>query len=210
MSEILLDTQSVPSAPSAGQDLLYPDSISNVLTERNNVRPRVVGGVRNGSTAAQAYTTSEIYLTGSALTVPSHLMQAKMIARWRVILTKTAGTGVLLWRIRIGTAGTTADTERILFTQVSVPTSAADTAFVDVEMIVRSIGAAGTIAAGLRLNHVLAATGFSQLTTNVQFVASAAFDTTVAALIIGLTFNHGTAGAGNIEVVTAELVESNS
>jgi hypothetical protein len=135
-------------------------------------------------------------------------MQAGATFRWRVVLTKTAGTGALVWIIRVGTAGTTSDTARVTFTQASAPTSVTDAAFVNVEAVLRNAGAAGVLAAGLRLSHVLAITGFSQLGTNVQQVSSAGFDTTVAGTIVGLTFNHQTAGAGSIEVVTAELVNS--
>jgi hypothetical protein len=208
MADILLDNQTVPSAPGAGTSVLYVDSTSKMVTLRNDVKPVSVGEVRNASTSTQAYTTAEIYLAGSALTVPSHLMQTGATFRWTVVLTKTAGTGALVWIIRVGTAGTTADTARVTFTQASAPTSVTDTAFVDVVAVLRNTGAAGVLAAGLRLNHVLAITGFSQLGTNVQQVTSAGFDTTVANTIVGLTFNHQTAGAGNIEVVSAALENS--
>jgi hypothetical protein len=208
MSDILLDQQSAPSAPSAGTGLTYFDSTSKLLTARTSVAPVTVGGVRNASIATQAYTTSEIYLAGSALAVPSHLMQAGAIFRWTVNLTKTAGTGALVWIIRVGTAGTTADTARVTFTQASTPTSATDDAYVVVEAILRNTGAAGILAGSLLLTHVLAITGFSQLGTNVQQVTSAGFDTTVPGTIVGLTFNHSTAGAGNIEMVTAALLNS--
>jgi hypothetical protein len=208
MADILLDQQTVPTAPAAGTGLLYFDSTSKLLTARTSVAPVTVGAVRNASLAQQAYTTSEIYLTGSALTIPSHLMQAGAIFRWRVVLTKTAGTGSLVWIIRIGTLGTTGDAAIITFTQASAPTSATDTAFVEVEAILRNTGASGILAGGLLLTHVLAVTGFSQLGTNVQQVTSSGFNTTTASLIAGLTFNASTAGAGNIETVSAELLNS--
>lgn len=208
MSDVLIDTQSVPSAPSSGQLIVYPDSNSVALTGRNSTRAHTVGGVRNAGTGAQAFTTSEIYLTGSGLLVPTHLMQLKATFKWHVVATKTAGTGALLWRVRVGTAGTTADTERILFTQVSTPTSATDTGWWDIEATVVTAGASGILRGGLRMSHVLDVTGWSQLRSNVQFVASGTFDMTLANLIVGLTFNHQTAGAGNIEMVSAELVEA--
>jgi hypothetical protein len=206
MAEILLDDQAAPAAPAAAKGLIYHDSVGKVLCERTSVRPLIIGGTRNASTAAQAYTTAEIYLTGSALAIPSHLMQVGATFRWRVVLTKTAGTGSPVWIVRIGTAGTTSDAARLTFTQVAAGTSVTDTAWVDVEAVIRSIGASGVMAGGLRMDHVLATTGFSTLGSNVQQVTSAGFDTTVANSIVGLTFNHGTAGAGNIEVVTAEFV----
>lgn len=206
MSDILLDQQANPAAPAAGTGLLYFDTTTKLLTARTSVNPVTVGGVRNASVSTQAYTTAEIYLAGSALVIPSHLLVAGATCRWRVVLTKTAGTGVLVWKIYVGTNGTTSDATIVTFTQVSVPTSATDTAWVDIEWVVRTIGGAATSTAGLRLNHVLATTGFSQLGTNVQMVAGSTFNAGAASLIAGISFAHGTAGAGNIEVVTAELV----
>jgi len=208
MSDILLDTQAAPSAPSANKGLLYFDSTSNVLTARTSIKPMSVGAVRNASVAAQAFTTAEIYLTGSSLAIPSHLLAIGATLRWRIVATKTAGTGALIWRVRIGTLGTTGDAEVLNFTQVSAPTSATDTAFVNIEMVIRTIGAAATSQGGLRLNHVLDVTGWSQLRANVQQVAGSTFNSTTAALIAGVTFNHQTAGAGNIEIVTGELANS--
>jgi hypothetical protein len=206
MADILVDQQGAPTAPASNTSLIYVDNVSQLLTTRTSVKPLTVGGVRNSSTSTQAYTTAEIYLAGSSLAIPSHLIVVGATFRWRVVLTKTAGTGVLVWKIYVGTLGTTGDAVICTFTQVSVPTSATDTAFVDVEWIIRTIGAAATSTAGLRLNHVLAVTGFSQLGTNVQMVAGTTFNSTTAALIAGLSFSHGTAGAGNIETVSAEMV----
>lgn len=209
MADVLLDNQSAPVTPSAGTSVLYFDSTSKLLTAKNDTGKAItVSGVFNASVAAQAYTTSEIYLTGSALAIPSHGLQIGAVLRWRIVATKTAGTGALIWRVRIGTLGTTGDAEIINLTQVSAPTSAADTAFVDIEMIIRTVGAAATSRGAVRLNHVLDVTGFSQLRANVQQVAGTTFDSTTAALIVGVTFNHQTAGAGNIEMVAAELINS--
>lgn len=207
MADIVLDTQVPPSTPSAATGVVYFDSVSKLLTMKNDAGKTLTApNIRNTSTAAQAYTTTEIYLAGSALAVPGHLLQVGATFRWRVVATKTAGTGPPVLIIRVGTAGTAADTARVTFTQVAAGTSVADTAFYQVEAAIRSIGAAGVLTAGLTMSHVLAATGFSTLDHNVMLVTSAGFDTTVAATIVGLTFNHGTAGAGNIELVTAELV----
>lgn len=206
MAEILIDEQTVPSAPAAGKLLIYEDSVSDRLTARSSARVETVGGVYNNSVAAQAYTTTEIYLTGSALAVPSHGFQVNSTLRWNIVLTKTAGTAIPVFIVRVGTLGTTGDTARHTFTGFAGPTSATDTAWVTIEMIVRTIGAAATSSGAIRMNHQLAATGFSNLTTAVERVSSGTFDTTVANLIAGVTFNHSTAGAGNIEQVTAELI----
>jgi hypothetical protein len=205
MADIVLDNEAAPSAPASGKVILYNDSVSLVPAFRTSAKAASFG-VRNASVAVQAYTTAEIYLTGSALTIPSHLLQVGTTLRWRGVLTKTAGTAAPVFIIRLGTAGTTSDTARHTFTGFATPSSATDTAWVDIEMIVRTIGAAATSVGSIRMAHQLAATGFANLDHAVQTVSTGTFDSTVAALIAGVTFNHSTAGAGNIEQVTAELV----
>lgn len=211
MAELLVDAQGTPAAPAAGQSIIYPlsSAVANLkrwsMTDENG-KDLTFPAITNASVATQAYTTSEIYLTGSSLHVPPQGLQVGTTCRWRIVATKTAGTGALIWRVRIGTAGSTADAEIINLTQVSAPTSATDTAFVDIEFTVRTNGAAATSRGAVRLNHVLATTGFSSLGTNVQQAAGTAFDSTIGSLIVGVTFNAQTAGAGNVELVDAEMV----
>ena len=123
-----------------------------------------------------------------------------------VVVTKTAGTGAPVWKLYKGTLGTTGDTAIATLTQVSVPTSVTDTAVWDIEAVLRNIGAAGIMLFNLKMGHVVSGGGFSLLPSNVQQVASSSFDTTAASLLIGISANFGTAGAGNIEQITAEYV----
>jgi hypothetical protein len=206
MARILLDEENAPAAPAAGKSYMYPDAVTDSMAERSSTRARIIGAVRNQSVAAQAYTTAEIYLTGSSLIVPTHLLQAGATCRWRVVLTKTAGTAAPVFIIRVGTAGTTSDAAIVSFTGFATPSSATDTAFVDIEWILRTTGASATSEGVIRMNHALAATGFSNLTMAVERKDGTTFNSAAASLIVGATFNHSTAGAGNIEMVTAELV----
>lgn len=208
MSDLLFDQQAAPTAPAAGTGIGYFDSISKLWTARTSIAPVTVGGIRNASVAAQAYTTTEVYVAGSAITIPSHLLQVGARFRWRVVCTKTAGTGTPIWKLYKGTLGTTGDTAIATLTQVSVPTSVTDTGIWDIEAVLRNAGAAGIMLFSLAMTHVLQNTGFSLLPANVQQVASSSFDTTAAGLIIGISANFGTAGAGNIEQVTSEMVNS--
>lgn len=206
MATIVLDNEgSTPAAPAASKVIIYNDPVSLTPTFRTSVRVATIGGIRNANTSAQAYTTAEVYIAGSALAIPAHLMQVGARFRWRFGLTKTAGTGAQIFAIKVGTAGTTSDTTRVTFTQVAAGTSVTDTEVVEISAVVRSVGASGVISGVLSMSHVLATTGFSTLGANVMSVTSAGFDTTVAASIVGVTFNHGTAGAGNIEFATAEF-----
>lgn len=207
MAELLIDTQGAPAAPASGKLLIYPTTSTLQLTTRDtNGKTLSLPGVRNTSVAAQAYTTTEIYLTGSALAIPAHLLQVGTTLIWDIILTKTAGTAIPVFIVRIGTAGTTSDAAIATFTGFVGPTSATDTAWVRISHIIRTTGASATSQAAIRMNHALASTGFSNLTTAVQQVAGTTFNSTTASLIAGVTFNHSTAGAGNIELVTGELM----
>jgi hypothetical protein len=209
MADLVLDTETVPATPSAGTMNLYPETTTLRWTSKDtNGRVETLSGIRNFSTTAQAYTTTELYIAGSALTVPAHLLQAGAICRWRVVISKTAGTGTPIFKLYKGTLGTTGDTAIATLTQVSVPTSVTDTGIWDIEAVLRNTGAAGVMLFSLQMTHVLQNTGFSLLPANVQQVASSSFDTTVASLIIGISGNFGTAGAGNFEQITSELVNT--
>jgi hypothetical protein len=209
MAEQVLDTQVTPASPGAGAMNLYPETGTLQYVSKDSTgRMQTLGPIANQSVAAQAYTTTEIYLTGSALTVPIHLLQVGARFRWRVVVSKTAGTGTPIVKLYKGTLGTTGDTAIATLTQVSVPTSVTDTGVWDIEAVLRNTGASGVMLFSLYMTHILQNTGFSLLPANVQFVAATAFDTTGAALIIGISMNFGTAGAGNIEQVTAEVVNT--
>jgi hypothetical protein len=206
MAKIVLDTEATPATPVAGSMALYPETTTlQYVTKDANGRMQTVGDIANQSIAAQAYTTAEIYLTGSALVIPAHLLQVGARCSWRVVASKTAGTGAPVWKLYKGTLGSLSDTAIATLTQASAPTSVTDTAVYNIEAILRNIGAAGIMLFSLSMIHALAATGFSQVAGNAQQVASSSFDTTVSGLIIGISANFSTAGAGNIEQVSAKL-----
>lgn len=204
MAVVILDVQTAPAAPS-GAGTMYFDNVSKLFTFRNDTKIVTPGGVQNASVAAQAYTTTEIYLTGSALAVPSHQLLVGSKFTWKIVLSKSAGTAAPVFTIRMGTGGSTGDATIVTFTGFATPSSNADTAWVEIQLIIRTLGAAATSEAAIRMNHQLAATGFSNLTTAVERKDGTTFNSVTAGLIAGLTFNHSTAGAGNIEMVDAEL-----
>jgi hypothetical protein len=164
--------------------------------------------VRNWSTADVVATGADTYLTGSGLVVPVGLvLQVGVTFRWNFFMTKSAaGTAAPVWNIRVGTAGTTGDTARVTFTQVAAQTAVADTGWVEINGIIRSVGASGVLIAGLSLGHVLATTGFSTLGANVMQVLSGGFDTTVANLIVGVSVNPGASGVWTHQLISAEML----
>jgi hypothetical protein len=207
MADILLDTQGTPTAPSAGKLIAYPDSSSKQLSARNeNGRCFSLDGVvRNWNTADVVANAADTYLAGSSLIVPQHLLQAGATFKWKFVATKTAaGVATPIWIIRVGTAGTVADAARVTLTGPA-QTAVIDAAEIEISAILRNTGAAGVLAASLRMVHNLATTGFAVAQAPVLQVTSAGFDTTLANLIVGVSVNPGAAGVWTHQVVTAEM-----
>lgn len=209
MGEILIDVEVKPATPAAGKIILFPETVGKRLSFLDDAGRSytIPGAVRNWNTADVTANAADTYVTGSGLTVPTGLLlQVGVTCEWNIFMTKTAaGVASPVWNIRVGINGSTADTARCVFTQVAAQTGAADAGWVKIIAILRNIGAAGVLGAGLTMNHVLAATGFSTLTENVQQVTSAGFDTTVANTIVGLSVNPGAAGVWTLQVVSAEM-----
>jgi hypothetical protein len=71
MADLLLDTEVAPSTPASGTMVLYPETTTlQYVSKDTNGRYKTLGPITNFSTGAQAYTTAEVYVTGSALTSP--------------------------------------------------------------------------------------------------------------------------------------------
>ena len=158
------------------------------------------------STAAQSPAAgATTYLTGSAITVPPSKVKIGTIMRWRAIFTKTAaGTAASTFDIRVGTAGTTADTSRLSFA-MPVGTAAVDTAYLEITVTVRGpLSASGVIAGMCIVTHNLATTGFINVNQVVLSVVSSAFDVTTANLIFGLSVTTGASVALTFQQVVAE------
>ena len=164
--------------------------------------------VRNSSVAATAAGfASDTYLVGSALALPTGLITAKTMLRWRFDAVKTAaGTAAPAIIIRFGVNGSTADTARNTFT-FTAQTAAVDRAIFEIFANFNAVGASGIIAGVASLHHQLAVTGFNitqPAGLQTLYVASGTFDTTVANSIVGLSVNGGASAAWTINAVQAE------
>lgn len=167
------------------------------------------GRQHNASVAQQAYSgNSDTYLVGSDVTIPTSRLQAKAKYRLRFDLAKTstAGTAGIVVNVRIGTAGTTADTSRGTLTFAS-QTAVADEGQVDLTVVFRTIGAgtSAVIRSTALLDHRLAVTGLCNVNSSVQSATSAGFDSTVAGLKIGVSMNVGASSVVNVNLVDAVL-----
>jgi len=210
MARLIINAEAPPATPGAGLGTAFVEIGNKRFTVKDDSgrTHTMLDGIVNYNTTDVVANAADTYLTGSGLTVPTGMvLQVGTILKWRIYMTKTAaGTAAPVWIVRVGTAGTTADAARLTFTQVALQTAAVDTGFVEITAILRNVGAAGVLAGGLCMQHVLAATGFSTLTENVMQVTSAGFDTTVAGTIIGVSVNPGAAGVWTHQVIKSEML----
>jgi hypothetical protein len=200
LSDILLDVQSPPATPSAGQIILYGCTRTKKIKSRDDAGVEaILGGIGSVSTANQAGFATDAYLTGSPIAIPNNLLRVGSVYRLVLDMVKTAaGTATPIFIVRVGTAGTTADAARLTFT-FAAGTAAVDTGTFELWVHVRTAGASAIITGMCRCLHHLAATG---LTTTgaagnaIILATSAAFDLTVANSIIGVSFNGGASFSG--------------
>jgi len=157
----------------------------------------------NFNTADVTATGVDTYLTGSSINIPLSKLKAGGTFKWKFGITKTAaGLATPIWRVRIGTAGSTADAAILTFTGL-VQTAAIDTYWLEIVALVRSIGAAGILVGILHGRPRLS--GFPLACLQVT---SAGFDTTVANLIAGVSVNPGLNGVWTHQIVSVELVNN--
>ena len=167
------------------------------------------GRQNNASVANQSPTGgTDTYVTGSDVAIPAGRLQAKSRYRLRIWLDKTsaAGTASVVCTIRLGTAGTTADTSRAVLT-FAIQTAATDEGTIDIDVTFRTVGSgtSAVIQANGLLDHKQAITGLTSVNSSVVKATSSGFDSTVANLKIGCSINTGTSTVATITQVTAEL-----
>lgn len=203
MAKVVLDNQSAPSTPASGATGLYVDSTNKELTTRDDAG--VTKTVRTLCNAGSTTTNgADIYIVGSNIAVPPTLVRVGSVFTWELFVSKTAAcTSAPVYNIRVGTAGTTADTARLTFTSGSNQTAATDNGLLVIAAVVTTAGASGVISGAYQLSHKNASTGFASVQTDGQGpTASAAFDLTVANLIFGLSINPGNTGANAVWTIT--------
>lgn len=156
----------------------------------------------NANTADVTASAADTYLSGSSLTIGNRI-QAGSYFRWRFVMTKTAaGVATPIYSVRLGTAGTTADTAQLTFTGLA-QTGAVDTGWHEIEVVVRSVSASATIQGACSMRHSLTTTGLANAAQEQLFQAvSGSFDNTSASLIIGVSSNPGASGVWTFKTVS--------
>lgn len=161
----------------------------------------------NVATTSAGFAT-DTYLVGSEVSVPpaGFVNGMRYVCKFDMVKT-SAGTATPVVTLRIGTAGTTADTSICAFT-FAAGTAAADTGTFTVTAHFKLNGTAAVVIGLCECPHALAATGlhstgasgYGQIQTT-----SSAFDSTPSNTIIGVSFNGGASFSGTNSIVEAEL-----
>jgi hypothetical protein len=207
LAEHLADNQGAPATPASGTSFLYPSTGSRQWSSKDDTGLVLsLPGISSVATADILASAADTYLAG--LAVPPHGLQAKTFFKWRFYFSKTAaGVVAPIWRVRVGTAGTTADTARLTFTGVA-QTAAVDNAFVEINAVLRAVGgASGVLAGGLALQKAaVTAVGLTNTVGGLVLQnTSGTFDTTVANLIVGVSVDPGASGVFTHQVVFAQM-----
>lgn len=209
MADLQMDNEANPTAPSSGATVVFVNSTNKELTTVDDAaNVKTIRPLTNAGSSDQIVNAADTYLTGSNISIPTQLVRVGSTFIWRFGMSKTgAGTGTTVWSVRFGTAGSTADTARLTFTNVA-QTANADTGWAEIHVVVRTASATGVIEGVHVLTHVGSAatqlTGLINQPTDVKQTTSGAFDTTVASSIIGVSCNPGASGSWTFTHVSVQ------
>lgn len=154
---------------------------------------------------------ADTYLSNSDILLPTGGPLARAQYRCVFDMVKTAaGVATPIITVRVGTAGTTADTSRAAMT-FAAGTAVADSGIFEVLVTFRTVGSgtAAVLTAVSSCRHALAATGLT--TTGASGFGQIAntgggFDSTVANSRIGVSFNGGASFSGTCTLIQAQLL----
>lgn len=209
MSKFILTKTAPPTSPTTGKVLTYIATDSGMRTIDETGLNLPVSTRYNSNTISQSPAAATLeYLVGSALTIPPTLLRAGARFRWKLNVSKTAaGTASSTYDIRLGTTGTTADTNILSFVKPA-GTAASDEGFIVIEALVQTTGTSATIVAEFTMIHNLQTTGHATIPCVVvkATTAGGSVDTTVSGLIIGLTVTSGAADALTFDMVYGEMI----
>lgn len=174
-------------------------------TANGGIKADAGGKIYNASVANQTGFAADTYLSGSFIQFPSATRAGTRY--WCVFdMVKTgAGTATPIIIVRVGTAGTTADTARITFT-FNAGTANADTGTFELIVTFRAGGATATLAGVASLRKgATATTGLVNLVGQTVTGTAASFDSTPTNTGIGISFNGGASFSGTNVLVAAAL-----
>jgi hypothetical protein len=191
------------AALAPGEMLEYVEGVGFFEVEAASVP--ISGSTNLALSSSAAGFATDTYVANSQLDLDA--LGAPRIGRayhWRLIISKTAaGLATPILTVRVGTAGSTADTARLTFTW-GAGTAAADRGEIELDAAFQSVGSGTSAVLRGKANWTtnLTTTGLSNAVKALQ-VTSSGFDSTVANSIIGLSYNGGTSAVHTIEYVSA-------
>ena len=200
----------------AFNDLLLTSDLSDTTDDATGTYKKLevddlAAGLRtllcNQSVSAQSPFSSDTYLVGSREVFPTNYPVVGTSYRCVFDVTKTAaGLATPIITVRIGTAGTTADTAICTFT-FGAGTAAADAGVFEVFCTFRTVGSgtSAVLQGVARLTSNLTTTGISNA-VKARVSTSSGFNSTTASLGIGVSYNGGASAAHTIQLVRAELI----
>lgn len=211
MADLLMELQSKPSTPAAGQGIFFFDTTAKIRCFLNDTG-RVEAYSNNCAIANQTVNAADTYLTNSDLIIPSWGLQQKGTFLFKISASKTAaGTATPIYNIRIGANRTTADTARLTLTGPA-QTAIADIGTLNILVTVRATGGSAVLQGtafwdhrGTAASTTVGGVGFANDGSGHVEATSAAFDATaVNGLYVGLSVNSGTAGVWTVTQVRSE------
>ena len=201
MADILLEEQSSPGTPSAGQGIIFIDTSASVLIHKDDSGGHH-GGLCRAAIAAQGPGfAADTYITNSGLILPSFSMQAGMVFLWNISASKTgASTATPIYQVRIGAAQTTGDTSVLTLTGPA-QTAIADIGTFRIMLTCRSVGVTGVIQGtawwthtGTAASTTVQGTGFANNGTgHIEGTSGGFNNTALGGQFIGLSINGGAA-----------------
>lgn len=203
MADILIDNQSLPSTPASGKSVLYVDATAKKFVQLDDAGNAHGTLARNSSTASQGPGfAADTYVTNSGLLIPNCGIQAGMVFRWYISLSKTgAGTAAAVFTFRLGSNQGTADTSLLALTSATAQTAAVSSGLFVVSLGVRTTGASGVVAGGVGV-----ATNTAGLGGGVDGVSGSVNLASAGGLFLGLSINGGASAAWTLTSCTAELI----
>jgi hypothetical protein len=156
----------------------------------------------------QTIAGADTYLAGSGVTITPARLQAGSFYRCRFNVVKTAaGVAAPVINIRLGTAGTTADTSRATLT-FAAQTGVIDEGMFEILANFRSVGAgtAAVLQGEGSLWHRLVTTGLNVTGVFTSVInTGAGFDSTTVTKM-GLSVNNGASASWAINLVQADVL----
>lgn len=158
------------------------------------------------TTYSSAGFSTDTYVTGSSVTVPTTRLKTGTRYHALISLVKTAAsTSSPVVTIRYGTNGTTGDAAVLTLASTVAQTAGADQGTYEIWVTFRSVGATAAIQGTWQVRHSASSAGIVQQQSYTLQGVSTDFDSTPANSIIGISINAGLNSSWTMKDVWSEV-----